>query len=193
MPFQPGQLIYVCIALLLNACVGSVTNTINVNPRPEEWAPAEKMSLSAICPDLSGVYEDWAEDCGASHCQLLNDLLFRTDYPVANSVEIRVLSDGSLKITGKWHGAETEIVLSRRHRDFECVPEGLIVTGGDGSFFAGWTSGRLVNETRTFNRCSDGSLVMQVERTSQGNFYPLHLYHTHEIVWARWKAASPDD
>jgi len=182
-----GYSICVCVGLLLNACA---TTTTNINPRPEDWAPAEEIPLTAACPDISGVYEDWAKDCGASHCQLLNVFLFRTDYPLAERVEIAQLHDERLKIIGKWSGAKTEIVLSRRNGDFECGPEGLVVTGGDGSFYAGWAAYGAVNETRSFNRCSDGSLVMKVVRMAHGNMhlYPILPFSTHEVVWARWKA-----
>ena len=187
-----AHLASICIVLLLNACA---TTTTNINSRPDDWASAEVAPPLATCPDISGVYEDNVEDCVDSYCLLLNAFLFRIDYPFAERVEIRLLSDETLKIIGKWSGAETKIVLSRHNGDFECGPDGLFVTGGDGSFFAGWAALGIVNETRTFNRCSDGSLVMKLDRKMHGNIhpYPIAPFSTHEVNWARWKAAPALD
>lgn len=175
-----GYSISVYAALLLNACAFT-----NVNPRPEDWAPAETIPAAADCPDISGVYKDVAENCEGSKCHLLNVFQFRTDYPLADFVEITLLSDDTLKLVGHWSGVKAELMLSRRDGDFRCGSEGLIVTSREDSYF--WVvSFGSITETRAFNRCSDGSLVMKVEQGGLG-IHGLTPYGIHAVGWARWE------
>jgi hypothetical protein len=173
-----------CAALLLNAC-----GFTNVNPRPSDWAPAEEIPAEGACPNISGVYEDSAASCDGSHCHLLNVFLFRTDYPLAERVEITLLSDDTLKIVGGWSGVETEIVLSRSDGDFKCGQEGLTVTSTEDSYFALLSAGYFI-EKRTFNRGTDGSLIMRVEHERVG-YLGLVPMSVQAVLWARWNAVPP--
>lgn len=120
-------------------------------------------------------------------CNLPNAFMFSTAPHRDDRVTISLLSNDTLIIIEDLDSNKYERVLSREAGDFECDGDGIIVRNLEGRFWL--ISADTAQLTRTFNRCTDGSIVMKDEVKMGGWHAFVPLIH-HHISWVKWKPVS---
>ena len=178
------------VSLLLLLFAGCTSTPLGY---PDGWSPMQ--SNSSACPDLAGIYAQVGEAtsgcaAGDSCARLSYDLIagipgLEDKASVAGTqVQLRQPSPAVLDIIVREGERELGgVSLSAARGDFRCTPHGLaLVPRANRVFVVGGSSYR---EQRTFNRASDGSLVMLREALAGGEGVTVP-FGEHSRYWVRW-------
>lgn len=179
------------LALLLAGCASVPLGY------PDGWPPMQPQSRA--CPDLAGTYAQVGEAApgcasGDSCARLSFDLVagipgvedkasvagtqVQLRQPEAAVLEISV-REGERQLGG--------VSLSAARGEFRCTPHGLVLVPRGGRVLV--VGGSPYREQRTFNRASDGSLVMLREALGGGEGLALP-FGEHGRYWVRWPQAG---
>lgn len=179
------------VSLLLLLFAGCTSTPLGY---PDAWPPMQAVQPNA-CPDLAGTYGQVGEatpgcPAGDSCARLSFDLLagipgvedrasvagtqVQLHLPDPSALEISV-REGERQLGG--------VSLSAARGEFRCTPHGLVLVPREGRVLV--VGGSAYREQRTFNRASDGSLVMLREALGAGEGLTLP-FGEHGRYWVRW-------
>ena len=160
---------------------------------PDGWPPMQRHTDA--CPDLAGRYSQVGETtsgcaAGDSCARLSYDLVagipgLQDKASVAGTeVQLRQPSAAALDVSVReGERALDSVSLSAGRGEFRCTPHGLTLVPRDGRVFI--VGGSAYREQRTFNRASDGSLVMLREALAGGDGLALP-FGERSRYWVRW-------
>lgn len=204
----------------LAALVTVLGGCVTVDPYPSYWPPLEPLAGSA-CPDVSGRYR--AEAIYTRRCQQYSQAEYKADWHCeialdwalrvpeidrsATWIELRQPDPDRIVVVTP----SRESVLLRSRGDFDCDDRGIEVsehasamaekdqsTGADvyqATTMAIVATGGISSLTRHFRRASDGSLVAELQQSSNGLLLaiPYHLRDLRYLRWAVWTETSAAD
>lgn len=186
--------------LLLSSCLSWDSK----NPYPDNWASPEQ-SQGGSCPNISGVYFDKGEyeatasgrPCGRVGSRDCESLTYALTYGAniftsrrvwPTRVQIEQPAPDVVEIHDIAKSDEKKQMLLLSNGDFTCDSDGLRLS--DKTTVAVLLFTNLIkNETRTFNRASDGSLIMNSKWRTTGH-HTIMPVSMKEEGWVRWKRSD---
>lgn len=174
----------------------SACATTRVTPYPDDWP---KLSASASCADLYGIYANVAEATAS-------DISAKT--PIERSYLASLLRDGTsgthdtqqLSIRAVHIGAEATIhaelaasaarTLLQSSGQWSCSPAGLMTIHFEEETQSEYTVEQSVTIELTLHRATDRSLVIRQMITMHGVGQLFLPFHQESVNWKRFAAAD---